>query len=102
MRLRHLRYPLGHIHARIDDQLCQVLRCLSVLPGIHSLKIPGESSSKAIHDPTVPTIQTLISYGRSYVDTGSARSPKVETEKLTPGKATQDLTLPTRIGRCTM
>ena len=95
MRLRHLRYPLGHIHARIDDQLWQVLcllwfcqesesrnrkidsrqshtgsdianhlnidqlwwvpHCLSVLSGILHQKTPGESSSKAILDPTVPT-----------------------------------------------
>ena len=33
------------------------MHCLSVLPGEkkNTPKIPGESSSKAIHDPTVPT-----------------------------------------------
>ena len=30
-------------------------------------KTPGESSSRAIHDPTVPTIQTLISSGGSCI-----------------------------------
>ena len=35
------------------DQPWWVLHCLSLLPG--GKKTPGESSSKAIHDPTVPT-----------------------------------------------
>ena len=67
MRLRHIRYPSGHIHAIIGWSALAgpaLLECSSWNP---VTKIPGESSSKAIHDLTVPTIRTLISSGGSCI-----------------------------------